>query len=298
MLSKTVKPPRRRKKITLFDVVIFTIIILLCVLFILPFWMVIVSAFTDNTELSLGYSIIPKKWSLDGWVYMFKRNDLNFPHAILISVIISISGTILSTFVSLITAYAISKKYLPGVKHIRRFLIITMYFCGGAIPLFLVIKRIGLYDTLGALIIPSMFSLYNIILLRNYFCSIPDSLEEAARIDGANDFQIMTRIYFPMSLPMVGTIAFFVFVDRWNSCFDALLYLGVSEKSESLYPLQYVLYNFLQNSSASSSSLDVNVPTITARSVGVVITIFPLLFIMPIVQKFFVNGITLGADKG
>jgi len=292
------KIPKRRKKVSLYDVVLITIIVLLCCLFILPFWMIIASAFTDNTELSLGYSLWPKKWSLEGWTYMFKRNDINFPRAIMISVIISISGTVLSTFVSLITAYAISKKYLPGVKYIRRFLIITMYFCGGAIPLFLVIKKIGLYDTLGALIVPSIFSLYNIILLRNYFCSIPDSMEEAARIDGANDFQILTKIYLPMSLPMMGTIAFFVFVERWNSWFDALLYLGVSEKSESIYPLQYILYNFLQNSSSSSASLDVDVPTMTARSVGVVITIIPLLFIMPIVQRFFVNGITAGADKG
>lgn len=284
-----------------FDIVNGLIIAILCVTFILPFWMMIISSFTEEISLRVnGYKLFPSAFSAAGYEYIFSSTDYNILRAIINSVIISVSGTVLSVAVSLITAYALSKKYVVGIKGINVFYIITMFFAGGTIPLYLVIRGIGLYDTIWALIIPSMFSLYHIILVRSYFYSLPAALEEAAMIDGANDFKILVSVFLPISVPMVLTIAFFMFVDRWNSWMDALLYLGQSEKSKSLRPLQFVLKQILENSE-NSGGLDGSAaitPVLSAKSAAVVIAIAPLLAIFPIIQRYFVNGITIGAVKG
>lgn len=284
-----------------FDIVNGLIIAILCVTFILPFWMMIISSFTEEISLRVnGYKLFPSAFSAAGYEYIFSSSDYNILKAIINSVIISVSGTVLSVAVSLITAYALSKKYVVGIKGINVFYIITMFFAGGTIPLYLVIRGIGLYDTIWALIIPSMFSLYHIILVRSYFYSLPAALEEAAMIDGANDFKILVSVFLPISVPMVLTIAFFMFVDRWNSWMDALLYLGQSEKSKSLRPLQFVLKQILENSE-NSGGLDGSAaitPVLSAKSAAVVIAIAPLLAIFPIIQRYFVNGITIGAVKG
>ena len=284
-----------------FDIVNGLIIAILCVTFILPFWMMIISSFTEEISLRVnGYKLFPSAFSAAGYEYIFSSSDYNILRAIINSVIISVSGTVLSVAVSLITAYALSKKYVVGIKGINVFYIITMFFAGGTIPLYLVIRGIGLYDTIWALIIPSMFSLYHIILVRSYFYSLPAALEEAAMIDGANDFKILVSVFLPISVPMVLTIAFFMFVDRWNSWMDALLYLGQSEKSKSLRPLQFVLKQILENSE-NSGGLDGSAaitPVLSAKSAAVVIAIAPLLAIFPIIQRYFVNGITRGAVKG
>lgn len=284
-----------------FDIVNGLIIAILCVTFILPFWMMIISSFTEEISLRVNaYKLFPSAFSAAGYEYIFSSSDYNILRAIINSVIISVSGTVLSVAVSLITAYALSKKYVVGIKGINVFYIITMFFAGGTIPLYLVIRGIGLYDTIWALIIPSMFSLYHIILVRSYFYSLPAALEEAAMIDGANDFKILVSVFLPISVPMVLTIAFFMFVDRWNSWMDALLYLGQSEKSKSLRPLQFVLKQILENSE-NSGGLDGSAaitPVLSAKSAAVVIAIAPLLAIFPIIQRYFVNGITIGAVKG
>ena len=284
-----------------FDIFNALIIILLCITFILPFWMMIISSFTEEISLRVnGYKLFPAAFSTAGYKYIFSADEYNILRAILNSLIISVSGTVLSVTVSLITAYALSKKYVVGIKGLNIFYMITMFFAGGTIPLYLVIRNIGLYDTMWALIIPGMFSLYHIILVRSYFYSLPAALEEAAMIDGANDFQVLVKIFLPISVPMVLTIAFFTFVDRWNSWMDALLYLGQSERSKSLRPLQFVLKQILENS-GTSGGLDGSsaiTPVLSAKSAAVVIAIAPLLAIFPVIQKYFVDGITIGAVKG
>jgi putative aldouronate transport system permease protein len=282
-----------------FNVVNGTLIALLCVIFLLPFWMMIISSFTANSSLqSHGYQIIPDKLSLEGYRYVFGSTEIDFFRAIGNSLFVSVIGTVLSVAVSLITAYVLSKKKLFGHKVVNMFYLVTMFFCGGLIPLFLVVKNVGLYDSLWALIIPSAFNLYHIILVRSYFLSLPDSLEEAAMLDGANDLQILWQIFLPISVPMVLTIAFFCFVDKWNGWMDAMLYL--SPQSKYKWPLQFVLKNMLEdmNILGSNSVTGGAVPVLTAQSVGVVIAIIPLVIIFPIIQKYFVNGITIGAVKG
>ena len=187
-----------------FDIVNGLIIAILCVTFILPFWMMIISSFTEEISLRVnGYKLFPSAFSAAGYEYIFSSSDYNILRAIINSVIISVSGTVLSVAVSLITAYALSKKYVVGIKGINVFYIITMFFAGGTIPLYLVIRGIGLYDTIWALIIPSMFSLYHIILVRSYFYSLPAALEEAAMIDGATCLERIWHVNLPSILPTV-----------------------------------------------------------------------------------------------
>lgn len=299
--SEKLKKRRRHKKAKsdiIFDTVNFIVIALLCVIFILPFWMMVISSFTANEALQInGYQIIPAKLSLEGYEYVFSASEINFLRAIGNSLFVSVVGSLISVILSLLTAYVLSKKQLVGHKFLNYLYMITMFFAGGMIPLFLVVKSIGLYDSIWSLIIPGAFSLYHVILVRSYFYSLPGSLEEAAMLDGANDFQILVHIFLPISVPMVLTIAFFCFVDRWNSWLDALLYL--SPQNTQTWPLQYVLKYMLENMSIlGSSASGVVTPVLTAKSVGVVIAILPLIIIFPIIQKYFVNGITIGAVKG
>ncbi|MFR6055255.1 MAG: carbohydrate ABC transporter permease [Eubacteriales bacterium] len=275
------------------------LIIFFCFLFLLPFWLVLMSSVTDEMTFVInGYVLVPKKFSLEGFKFIFGASDLILG-SIKNSVIISLTATALTVVIVTMTAYVLSKKYLPGVKWLSLLFVVTMFFSGGTIPSYLVIRSIGLYDTIWALIIPSIGNMFYIVLMRSYFYSLPAALEEAAVIDGASNMQILLRIFVPLSLPMVATIGFFTFVDRWNSWMDALIYLGPS--SQKLWPVQYVIKRLLEDMQgllgSSIGSLS-EAPAQTAKSAGVIITVAPLVVIFPIVHRFFVGGITVGAVKG
>lgn len=257
------------------------------------------SSVTDEMTFVInGYVLVPKKFSLEGFKFIFGASDLILG-SIKNSVIISLTATALTVVIVTMTAYVLSKKYLPGVKWLSLLFVVTMFFSGGTIPSYLVIRSIGLYDTIWALIIPSIGNVFYIVLMRSYFYSLPAALEEAAVIDGASNMQILLRIFVPLSLPMVATIGFFTFVDRWNSWMDALIYLGPS--SQKLWPVQYVIKRLLEDMQgllgSSIGSLS-EAPAQTAKSAGVIITVAPLVVIFPIVHRFFVGGITVGAVKG
>lgn len=275
------------------------LIIFFCFLFLLPFWLVLMSSVTDEMTFVInGYVLVPKKFGLEGFKFIFGASDLILG-SIKNSVIISLTATALTVVIVTMTAYVLSKKYLPGVKWLSLLFVVTMFFSGGTIPSYLVIRSIGLYDTIWALIIPSIGNVFYIVLMRSYFYSLPAALEEAAVIDGASNMQILLRIFVPLSLPMVATIGFFTFVDRWNSWMDALIYLGPS--SQKLWPVQYVIKRLLEDMQgllgSSIGSLS-EAPAQTAKSAGVIITVAPLVVIFPIVHRFFVGGITVGAVKG
>ena len=263
------------------------LIIFFCFLFLLPFWLVLMSSVTDEMTFVInGYVLVPKKFSLEGFKFIFGASDLILG-SIKNSVIISLTATALTVVIVTMTAYVLSKKYLPGVKWLSLLFVVTMFFSGGTIPSYLVIRSIGLYDTIWALIIPSIGNVFYIVLMRSYFYSLPAALEEAAVIDGASNMQILLRIFVPLSLPMVATIGFFTFVDRWNSWMDALIYLGPS--SQKLWPVQYVIKRLLEDMQgllgSSIGSLS-EAPAQTAKSAGVIITVAPLVVIFPIVHRF------------
>ncbi len=272
---------------------------LLCAVFLLPFWVVLMSSVTDEmTFVVNGYSIIPAKFSLEGYSFIIAAEDLLLG-SIKNSVIIATSSTVITLFVVTLTAYILSKKKLPGIKLINLLFIFTMFFSGGTIPAYLIIRAVGIYDTRWALILPAVGNVYFIVLMRSFFYSLPSALEDAAVIDGATEIQVLTRIFIPLSLPMMATIGFFAFVDRWNSWMDALIFLGPS--SRDLWPVQYVVRQLLEDMQgllgSSLGSLS-QVPAQTGKSAGVMITVMPLVIVFPIIHRTFVSGITMGAVKG
>ena len=223
----------KTKKFTgdrIFDFVNVTVILLITIIILVPLLNVLASSFSGSTALAEGgFIFFPKEWSLDNYRAVFK--DTSIWKAFFISVAKTVIGVVTHVFFCAMVAFALSKKDLRGRKLYTVMGIITMFFSGGTIPSYLVIRSIGLYDTIWALIIPSIGNVFYIVLMRSYFYSLPAALEEAAVIDGASNMQILLRIFVPLSLPMVATIGFFTFVDRW---LDGRAYLSRAIQPKTL----------------------------------------------------------------
>ncbi len=175
-----------------------------------------------------------------------------------------------------------------------------MFFSGGTIPTYLLIRGIGIYDTIWALVLPGVVSTYNILLIRNYFYGLPDAMEEAAKIDGASDVDVLTKIFAPLSVPMMCAIGIMTFIGKWNEWLPSLLYLGATHKS--LWTAQYVLRQMLRDmqtlfGNAAGGSV-VNAPLIASKNAAIVVVVLPLIVMSPVLHKYFVKGLTAGSVKG
>ncbi len=271
------------------------IMIALVAVFILPFWLVFSGSVTGESYLQTqGVTFAIHEFNLDGFRLLFSAND-KFLRSMIFTLAISFFSAFLVTFTAGICAYALSKKYLVGRKVFNWLIWTTGVFNGGMIPTYLLYRTLGWYDTVWVLILPLVANSYNILLLRNYFYSLPTTLEESASLDGANDWQIMRKIFMPLSYPMLFTIALMTFVGRWNGWMDALLY--TRPNNESLWTLQYLLQKILTNSSALFGG-DPNAPLLQLENVAVIVTVIPLVCLSPILQKYFTKGLTMGAVKG
>jgi len=217
------------------------------------------------------------------------------------TVIYTVSGAAYSMILTTFGAFALSRRNLIG-KNLMMFLIFfTMIFSGGMIPTYLVVVALGLYNSYAAMIFPCAISAYYLILMRTFMQQVPYSMEESAKIDGANDFTVLFRIYLPMSIPVLATIGLFYAVDRWNDWFSAMLYLS----STSLYPVQLVIRNLLitmtDNLVNQKVSQGSGVSTFTPtgfKCAVIVVTIVPIIAVYPFLQKYFVKGVMIGAIKG
>ena len=215
---------------------------------------------------------------------------------------VTIVGTALGTFLTILTAYSLSKDWLRGRAFFMNFILFTMFFSGGIIPSFLLMRNINLLDSLWALILPSCLSAYNIILMRNFFTSLPKSLFEAAEIDGASEPYILFKIVIPLSKAIIATILLFLAVGYWNNYFSAILYIS----SQSKWPLQLVLRELIMSATvvAQQTGGDLaeesmyEVPLIMIRYAAIVVATVPILCAYPFVQKYFSKGVMLGAVKG
>ena len=220
--------------------------------------------------------------------------------SIISSLIVSFSNAALSVALCTGAAYVLAKKDLAGRKALNIFFMIPMFFGGGMIPLYLVIRGIKIYDTVWALIFPCAVRISNVLLLRNYFYGIPTSLNEAGELDGANQFQILIKIIIPLAVPMMLTIGMIMFVDRWNNWLDTLLYFGSS--NTKWWTIQYVLRQILTDMQSLYGSLGggsiVDAPLISARNAAVVIAVLPLVCLSPVLHKYYIKGMTEGAVKG
>ncbi|MCZ8516124.1 carbohydrate ABC transporter permease [Paenibacillus filicis] len=285
-------------KTNIYNVLIYTVLLLFGLITFVPFYYVLVASLSNPDLISEGeLMLLPRGFTLEAYNTLL-LND-KFLGALYMTVTRTILGTLVNLILQCAFAYSLSKKYLPGRKFFMLFIIITMMFNGGIIPTYLIVKATGLIDTIWALIIPGAISTWNVILLRSFFENVPESLEESARMDGANDIYILIRIIFPLSMPVIATIALFSAVGHWNSFLDAVIYTN----SPSLQVLQIFLRNMvvqMQNIMANGDAIAVNkgVSSLTLRSAAIFTSSLPIILVYPLIQKHFTKGVMLGAVKG
>lgn len=264
--------------------------------FVVPLWLVIMASFTDTvTFVRNGYSFWPKQFSLETYKFVFS-NPLIL-RGLLNSAIITVMVTILSVVVNTAAAYALHEKNMPGHKVLNLLFVFTMFFSTGMVPIVLVIRMLGLYNTFWVLVIPPVINVYNILLIRNYLYSLPASLREAPMIDGANQVQIFVQIIVPVSTPIIATTALMAFVLKWNSYMDVLYYIDY-QNNKQLWTAQFAIQEMIKNFKAFTNEQTTLLDQRVVRSATIIVTILPLMLLYPLLQKYFANGMTLGAVKG
>lgn len=288
-----------------FDICNVAIFVLIALLMLFPFWNIIAISLTSNAEyMRRPFILFPEQPTLEAYNYIFATPL--FPRAYGVTLIITVTGTILSTLITSMLAYGLSKNTLRGHKFFMIYLLITMFFSGGLIPTYYnITKTLNLSNNLLALILPGTVSVFNFIIIRSFFRQLPASLEESAKIDGANEFTILFRIIYPLSIPTLATIAMFVAVGLWNSWFSAQLYM----RDEKLYPLQLIIRNYIVRDTKPTDMQnleglrDAAGKRIYLNEAGLkmacaVASTVPMLLIYPFIQKYFEKGVTIGAVKG
>ena len=254
---------------------------------------------SSNSAAQAGWvTILPVDFTLDSYQYILAKPE--FFQSFGVSVVRVVLGTLLSIGLTILCAYAMAQ---PDERfHARKYYVwvflVTMVFSGGLIPLFIVVKSVGIYNSIWALILPGAVQTFNIILMLNFFRGLPYALTESALIDGANHFQIMTKIIVPVSKPSLATVGLFTMVNPWNSWFDGMIYISDTAK----YPLQTYLRNVIQSVDIASIDLTsvgamTNVSQKTVTAAQIFVAIIPILLVYPLLQKYFITGMTLGSVK-
>ena len=284
---------------TTMDTVIAIILGLMTIAAVFPFYQVVLLSFADMTSYAKHpLYLLPYCFDLTGYKTIFE--DPMFFTSVGVTVFITVVGTALNMFLSVMGAYVLSRKYLMGRKLFLNMIIFTMLFNGGLIPTYLVIKNLKLVNTIWAMILPCGISTYYLIIMKNYFMSLPDSLLEAARLDGANEWNILVRIVLPISVPFMATFILFYAVERWNEWYLANLYINKA----ALYPLQTYLRNVLISMSNTLNDIakqfmqgHAKVNSTAVQMATIVVATVPILCVYPFVQKHFVKGVMVGGIK-
>ncbi len=264
-----------------------------------PFLCLVTSSFSsEHAMINYGYRLIPRELSLDAYKTVFE-----YPEKILnsykVTIFITVIGTIVSLFLSAMTAYVLFRKEVYYRNHLAFFLYFTELFNGGLVSFFIVVsKSLHLKNTMLVLLLIPLFSVFNILVLRNFIhSSIPYSLIESAKIDGADDFRVFWQIVLPLAKPAMASIGLFIALGYWNDWWTAMMFV----EKDKLYPLQYTLYRMLSSaqisSAASENAVIKNMPTETLKLAMTVVATGPIIFLYPFVQKYFVAGITIGSVK-
>lgn len=279
-----------------FDILNITFLILFSLMCLIPFINIIATSFATPGEITTStFILFPKTFTLDAYRYILSTPTIF--QSIGVSLFVTVVGTFLSMVLTSFMAYGLSRRYLHGRSILNFLVIFTMLFSGGMIPAFLVVNSLGLIDSLWSLILPGAISAYNMIIMRNFFQGIPDSLEESAKMDGCGDFGVFFRIILPLSLPSIATISLFYAVNYWNTYQSAILYINDPAK----WPVQVLLRQIVLVSSglnADSSVVDVVPPAQSVKMAVIVIATMPMLLAYPFVQKYFVKGAMVGSVKG
>ncbi len=284
----------------LFDKVLVAFMAVLCFVTLYPVWYTVVLSFNESSDTLMGGVYWwPRKFSVASYRTVFQ--DKAILQAFNVTIWRTLLGTVTSVFFTSMVAFAFSKRHIMGHRWYLLMGTVTMFFGGGLIPYFILLKNVGLYDTFWVYIVPSLFNFWNLIIFMSFFREMPPALEESAKIDGANEFRIFARIVLPLSGPVLATIALFNGVGHWNDYFSGVIFVN----NPDLQPIQTFLYRIIASASASKTvvSLPVGISGAQVNSQSVklatmVVTTAPIICVYPFLQKYFVKGVMIGSVKG
>lgn len=298
----TMKSTGRLKRNTGQDIFETVILVISIIIFVLPFINLIsLSLSSARATLSGEVYFWPIEMQFDTWREVFRNNDLI--HSFFFTVGLTAICTVLSLALIVMAAYPLSSKSLKGRNKFLAIFMITMYFSGGLIPSYLLFQSINILDTFWVLVLPGAFSVYNMLILKSFFQGVPVSLEESAKLDGANDFRILLSIYLPLSMPALATLALFFAVGRWNSFSDAIFFLPTRR---DLVPLQLLLQRMLQivadqeklQQAMDGTTRRILIVKESQKAANILFTVIPIILVYPWLQRFFVKGVLIGSVKG
>ncbi|MFC7681062.1 carbohydrate ABC transporter permease [Paenibacillus sp. GCM10028914] len=278
------------------------VLFLIAVTMFFPFLYVVAVSFTDPSVYNINSLVLwPEKWSLKAYEYILSGGA--FWNAFKSSVFITVAGTIIAILVTSTMGYMLSKSRLPGRKWFLRAILITMLFSPGLIPNYLIVRQLGLIDSLWAIILPGATSAWSLLVLKSFYQGIPEELEESAKIDGSNDMGIFFKIILPLAKAPIAAITLFFAVGFWNAYFSAIVYLQDSMK----WPLQVLLQQivlaanasqFVDSATALELQSQIQIPGETIKMAAIVIVMVPILVVYPFLQKYFAKGVLIGSVKG
>ncbi len=282
-----------------FDLANHVLMVIVLGIMVLPFLYIISYSLSDPSRLEGGFVFVPAGLSFDAYKLAFQ--DPAIVKGIFISVARTLTGPALMLLVTSMAGYVLTRNELVGVRFLRKFFVFTLYFSSGLIPLYLVMNYLNLLGTFMVYILPAAVSVFNMILIKTYIEGMPKGLEEAAVMDGANEFVLFFRVIFPVCLPVLAAVTLFESVNQWNAFIDTQIY---NTMSPNLFSLQYVLYNTLNSTTSnlellkSQVSNHQNIATPQSLKMAItVITVLPIACVYPFLQRFFVKGIVLGSVK-
>ncbi len=291
---------KKRKKVTKFDIILYSISVILLIIILYPIYFVVTASFSEPAAVASGNVWLwPKGFTLEGYTELLKHKEIwiGYKNTILYTA----AGTAIGIFVNITAAYTLSRKDFVGRKFFMLLFVFTMFFNGGLIPTFLTVKRFGLYDNFLVMVLPFSVSAFNIIVARTFFQnSIPSSLWDQARIDGCGNVRYFVQIVVPLSKAIISVLGLWIAVGQWNSYFNALIYL----KSSSLHPLQLILRNILITNNMQTALGSGEAAQIALRRANlmrysvIVVSTLPIMCVYPFVQKYFNKGVMIGAVKG
>jgi putative aldouronate transport system permease protein len=277
----------------------YVLVIIFALACVLPMILVLsISISSDRAVKAYGYQLIPKEFSLEAYRLIFQGNSAVF-RSYFISLSVTVLGTLIAVLITAMAAFAIVNKNVKYRDTLAFYFFIPMVFSGGLVPWYLMCRNLGLVNNFYALLVPSLlFSPFNMFLCRNFMRGIPDSLMESAKLDGASDFRIAFMIYFPLSAPVIATVALFYGIGYWNDWFNSIMLVS----RQDLYPLQYMLMK-IQSEISSLQRLQPGVPakTLPVESLKMatcILTVGPIILLYPYLQKYFVKGLIIGGVKG
>ncbi|MBM7604192.1 putative aldouronate transport system permease protein [Metabacillus crassostreae] len=299
-MFKLFKLNRRTKGEYIFDNLNMLFMLIICFITLYPIWYVLVNSLNDGIDaMKGGIYWWPREFTLENYKAVFANPGIVTSFGVTIAK--TIIGTLTHVFFTAMVAYALSRKELYGRNIYMVFGIITMFFSGGLIPYFLLIRDLGLFDNFLVYVIPTLFNFFHLIIFVSFFRELPKSLEEAAKMDGANDLMIFVKVIIPLSMPVIATIALFQGVYQWNDYFAGVIFINNPE----LQPIQTYLYKVVAESSSNQMMLNapggITTKTVTSQSIKLatmVVTTLPIVLVYPFLQKYFVKGMLIGSVKG